>query len=125
VRWCRNFIVNAPGFFSLIWRVAEPMLSPTTRRKIRLLHNKQVLNDHIKFQILKCRRGSPARFMSQVQGALHCFASMMPFASIPLCLLDMMYPTGDLLRAYQDVLEVLSSGHRIMLSEAKLSSASS
>lgn len=39
---CRNFIVNAPGFFSLIWRVAEPMLSPTTRRKIRLLHNKQV-----------------------------------------------------------------------------------
>ena len=42
--WCRNFIVNAPGFFSLIWRVAEPMLSPTTRRKIRLLHNKQVLS---------------------------------------------------------------------------------
>ena len=35
--------MNAPGFFSLIWRVAEPMLSPTTRRKIRLLHNKQVL----------------------------------------------------------------------------------
>ena len=34
--------MNAPGFFSLIWRVAEPMLSPTTRRKIRLLHNKQV-----------------------------------------------------------------------------------
>ena len=51
LQWRRNFIVNAPGFFSLIWRVAEPMLSPTTRRKIRLLHNKQVLNGHTKLQI--------------------------------------------------------------------------
>ncbi len=39
---CRNFVVNAPGFFSLVWRIAEPMLSPSTRKKIRLLHNKQV-----------------------------------------------------------------------------------
>lgn len=36
-------MVNAPGFFSLVWRIAEPMLSPSTRKKIRLLHNKQVL----------------------------------------------------------------------------------
>lgn len=35
-------MVNAPGFFSLVWRIAEPMLSPSTRKKIRLLHNKHV-----------------------------------------------------------------------------------
>ncbi|BDA46825.1 probable SEC14-like protein 2 at C-terminar half [Coccomyxa sp. Obi] len=40
-RLYRNFVVNAPGFFSLVWRIAEPMLSPSTRKKIRLLHNKQ------------------------------------------------------------------------------------
>lgn len=49
---CRNFIVNAPGFFSLVWRVAEPMLSPTTRRKIRLLHNKQVLLPNVTLVML-------------------------------------------------------------------------
>ncbi|EIE19775.1 hypothetical protein COCSUDRAFT_44590 [Coccomyxa subellipsoidea C-169] len=40
-RLYRNFVVNAPGFFSLVWRIAEPMLSPSTRKKIILLHNKQ------------------------------------------------------------------------------------
>ena len=39
----RNYIVNVPGFFSLVWRIAEPMLSPSTRKKIRLCHSKQVL----------------------------------------------------------------------------------
>lgn len=38
----RNYIVNVPGFFSLVWRIAEPMLSPSTRKKIRLCHSKQV-----------------------------------------------------------------------------------
>ena len=38
----RNFIVNVPGFFSLVWRIAEPMLSPSTRKKIRLCHSKAV-----------------------------------------------------------------------------------
>lgn len=42
----RNFVVNAPGFFSLVWRIAEPMLSPSTRKKIILLHNKQVRTMH-------------------------------------------------------------------------------
>ena len=34
--------MNVPGFFSLVWRIAEPMLSPSTRKKIRLCHSKAV-----------------------------------------------------------------------------------
>ena len=35
-------MVHVPGFFSLLWRIVEPMLSPNTRRKIRLLRNQSV-----------------------------------------------------------------------------------
>ena len=39
----RIFIVHVPGFFSLLWRIVEPMLAANTRRKIRLLRNQQVI----------------------------------------------------------------------------------
>ena len=36
-RLYRSFIINMPGFFSILWKLVEPMLAPTTRKKIRLL----------------------------------------------------------------------------------------
>lgn len=41
-RLYRSFIINMPGFFSILWRLVEPMMAASTRKKIRLLRSKQV-----------------------------------------------------------------------------------
>ena len=41
-RLYRAFIINMPGFFSVLWKLVEPMMAASTRRKIRLLRGKEV-----------------------------------------------------------------------------------
>jgi CRAL/TRIO domain len=41
-RLYRCFILNVPYFFSVLWRMVEPMLNETTCRKIRVFGNMQV-----------------------------------------------------------------------------------
>lgn len=41
-RLYRAFIINVPGFFSILWKLVEHMMAASTRRKIRLLRGKNV-----------------------------------------------------------------------------------
>lgn len=50
VERCRLvFIINAPFFFGLIWRVISPLLHENTRRKVRILGSdyKTAMLEHI------------------------------------------------------------------------------
>jgi hypothetical protein len=40
--FCRAYVVNIPGFFSLLWRIAEPLTPPATRKRLRVLRSKEV-----------------------------------------------------------------------------------
>ncbi len=39
----RLFIINAPSFFSLVWRAASPLLNKNTRQKISVCRKGKVI----------------------------------------------------------------------------------
>ncbi len=39
----RLFIINAPSFFSLVWRAASPLLNENTRKKISVCRKGKVI----------------------------------------------------------------------------------
>ena len=41
-RLYRAFVINMPGFFSILWKLIEPLMAQSTRKKIRLLRGKAV-----------------------------------------------------------------------------------
>ena len=38
------YIVNAPGWFSMLWRMIRPMVHPNTQKKVRILSRSETLN---------------------------------------------------------------------------------
>ncbi len=40
--WCRLVLLNAPSFFSLLWRICEPIMPGSTRNKVKVVRSHQV-----------------------------------------------------------------------------------
>ncbi|KAK9813592.1 hypothetical protein WJX73_009044 [Symbiochloris irregularis] len=68
-RVSRIFVVHVPGFFSLLWRIVEPMLSPNTRRKIRLLRSQNDMLREMKEEMDEA--DIPIEYGGQCRGDLY------------------------------------------------------
>lgn len=62
------FIVNAPSWFSWVWRMMKPLVHENTQKKVKILAKKEILSgllEHIDKDQIPCYYGGEMNFGSE------------------------------------------------------------
>lgn len=67
-RACVVFVVNAPSWFSWVWRMMKPLVHENTQKKVKILAKKDILAglmEHIEIDQIPCYYGGGMNFGSE------------------------------------------------------------